>query len=109
IGKCLKINNTLQSLTLSMNRIHDAGIIEISNALMINTGLTHLNVGYNEYGIKGYNAINAALKVNTTLIDHRIEGEYRCREYDIHKKETSKLWYKLKNYILNKYLYAGTY
>ena len=92
--ECLKLNNSLQSLEISYNKIKDNGLtglihnlpntlvqliipfcsfthdgaVSIGNMLKVNQTLKHLQIAGNAIGDDGMSAIADALCVNTTLI-----------------------------------------
>ena len=105
LSKCLKLNNSLESLEISGNDINDDGLtkilsnrnhilvrliisnchltsngaVNISNMLRVNKTLKHLEISRNSIGDDGIKAISDSLHVNTTLIQLQA---YCCNFHD---------------------------
>jgi Ran GTPase-activating protein (RanGAP) involved in mRNA processing and transport len=67
IGSALKVNTSLQKLVMNNNKIGPEGGSAIGSALKVNTTLQELQIGSNKLGSEGVFAIASALKVNTSL------------------------------------------
>jgi hypothetical protein len=71
LGKSLKKNKTLQTLTLMKNRFASAGIMSLAKALQANTSLTHFAIGDIEEFVDpaAVLAMATALTTNTSVTD----------------------------------------
>eukprot|EP00948_MAST-09A_sp_MAST-9A-sp1_P001677 g1677.t1 len=74
IAYALKINKTLERLSLSKNDITDEGAEAMADALKVNETLDHLNFYSNRIEDQGAVAIADALKVNKTLVSLDLQG-----------------------------------
>ena len=67
LSQALSVNTKLTHLNLSGNEIGESGAQLLSNALSVNTKLTHLNLSGNQIGKSGAQLLSNALFYNTTL------------------------------------------
>jgi|GEM_PF-4606032 len=78
IGRALKVNSTLQELSLDCPMyaygICDKGATSLAEALKINTGLRKLSLAYNGIGTAGLASLGEALKINCTLTSLDLTG-----------------------------------
>ena len=81
IMNALKINNTLEELSINDNLINCDGAKDIANMLIVNTTLLKLNFGLNNIGNDGFIEIIRALETNITLIELYLE--YNEILYDV--------------------------
>lgn len=68
----LKVNSTLQELTLLGNNITPACANILADALSINCTLTYLNISANHLGDDGVKALAAAINENSTLTSLKV-------------------------------------
>ena len=80
IVKCLKENNFLQSLNISVNGLSTSGARLLSTGLIQNTSLLSLDLNYCSVGDKGVQFISQALQQNQTLLSLSMQG---CRITDV--------------------------
>ena len=64
IGEMLKINQTLQSISLECNIMGVKGLTALAAAMKVNTKIDTLNLANNNMGVKGSAKLAAAVKVN---------------------------------------------
>ena len=74
LSQALSVNTKLTHLNLSGNEIDESGAKLLSKALFYNTALTHLNLGDNLVGARGVAYLSLALAVNTTLTYLNLDG-----------------------------------
>ncbi len=74
IAEALKINTSLTDFNLAHTKIGIAGIQVIAEVLKINKSLTTLRLWYNNIGDEGVLIIAEALKTNTTLTSLNIQN-----------------------------------
>ena len=74
LSQALSVNTKLTHLNLSGNEIGESGAQLLSNALFYNTTLTHLNLDDNLVGPLGVAYLSLALVVNTTLTYLNLDG-----------------------------------
>ena len=67
LSQALSVNTTLTHLKLCYNGIGDSGAASLSQALSVNTSLTYLDLSSNKIGDSGAASLSQALSVNTTL------------------------------------------
>ena len=67
LSQALSVNTTLTHLKLCYNGIGDSGAASLSQALSFNTSLTYLDLSSNKIGDSGAASLSQALSVNTTL------------------------------------------
>lgn len=67
IGELLKVNNSLQRLNISDNQLNDECAKVIGDALKVNKSLQVLYISDNHIGSEGTKSISEALKVNKKL------------------------------------------
>ena len=67
LSQALSVNTKLTHLNLSGNEIGESGAQLLSNALSVNTKLTHLNLSGNQIGKSGAQRLSNALFYNTKL------------------------------------------
>ncbi|XP_066020593.1 protein NLRC5-like isoform X2 [Pocillopora verrucosa] len=67
LSQALLVNNTLTHLNLKCAMVRDSGVDSLSEALSVNTALTHLYLNRNMIGASGASFLSRALSVNTTL------------------------------------------
>jgi ethanolamine utilization microcompartment shell protein EutL len=66
LAEGLKVNN-VQHIDLSDNQIGDEGAKALAEALKVNTSIRSIEISTNKIGDEGIKALSQALKVNTTL------------------------------------------
>ncbi|XP_066019693.1 NLR family CARD domain-containing protein 3-like [Pocillopora verrucosa] len=69
LSQALSVNTTLTHLNLDNNKIYDSGAADLSQALSVNTTLTYLNLTNTEIGASGAAYLSQALSVNSSLTD----------------------------------------
>ena len=74
LSQALSVNTELTHLNLSGNEIGESGAQLLSEALSVNTKLTHLNLSGNEIGESGAQLLSEALSVNTKLTHLNLSG-----------------------------------
>ena len=74
ISEALAVNSNMTHLNLSMNRIGDSGAGSLSEALSVNTTLIDLNLSDSTIGDSGARSLSEALSVNTTLTHLNLNG-----------------------------------
>jgi len=74
LAEALKNNKSLTWLLLVGNQIVDTGALYLSEALMVNTTLTKLCLGANRIDTTGLQALAKALKMNKTLTELSYSG-----------------------------------
>ena len=74
LSQALSVNTELTHLNLSGNEIGESGAELLSNALSVNTKLTHLNLSGNQIGESGAELLSNALSVNTELTHLNLSG-----------------------------------
>ena len=67
LSQALLVNNTLTHLNLKYAMVRDSGVDSLSKALSVNTALTHLYLNRNMIGASGASCLSCALSVNTAL------------------------------------------
>jgi Ran GTPase-activating protein (RanGAP) involved in mRNA processing and transport len=66
LAEALKVNN-VQHIDLSDNQIGDEGAKALAEVLKVNTSIRSIEISVNKIGDEGIKALSQALKVNTTL------------------------------------------
>ena len=74
LSQALSVNTKLTHLNLSRNEIDESGALLLSEALFKNTTLTHLNLDDNLVGADGVTSLSIALAFNTTLTYLNLDG-----------------------------------
>ena len=74
LSQALSVNTELTHLNLSGNEIGESGAQLLSEALSVNTKLTHLNLSGNQIGKSGAQLLSNALSVNTKLTHLNLSG-----------------------------------
>ena len=74
LSQALSVNTELTHLNLSGNEIGESGAQLLSEALSVNTKLTHLNLSGNQIGKSGAQLLSKALSVNTELTHLNLSG-----------------------------------
>ena len=74
LSQALSVNTELTHLNLSGNEIGEYGAQLLSKALSVNTKLTHLNLSGNQIGKSGAQLLSNALSVNTELTHLNLSG-----------------------------------
>lgn len=74
-------SNKLNRIELPRNHIQDAGLIELSKALTLNTSLTKVRLSYNDIKGSGLVQLISALKINYTLVG--FERTYNTTEFSL--------------------------
>ena len=74
LSQALSVNTKLTHLNLSGNEIDKSGAQLLSDALLKNTTLTHLNLDDNLVGADGVTSLSIALESNTTLTYLNLDG-----------------------------------
>ena len=74
LSQALSVNTKLTHLNLSGNEIDESGALLLSEALFKNTTLTHLNLEENLVGADGVTSLSIALAFNTTLTYLNLDG-----------------------------------
>ena len=76
LSQALLVNNTLTHLNLKCFMVHGSGVDSLSEALSVNTALAHLNLGGNEIGASGAVSLSQALSVNSSLVDLNLKRNF---------------------------------
>ena len=80
MAEALRVNASLKTLELNLNKIGDAGAAAIANAIAVNASVTKLYLYHNKIGDEGAKAlasaleVNASLKLETLVVDDAILG-----------------------------------
>eukprot|EP01060_Flectonema_neradi_P011335 TRINITY_DN18425_c0_g1_i1.p1 TRINITY_DN18425_c0_g1~~TRINITY_DN18425_c0_g1_i1.p1 ORF type:complete len:276 (+),score=70.57 TRINITY_DN18425_c0_g1_i1:296-1123(+) len=74
LGRALMLNNTLENLSLRLNRLTDEGGAPIIAGLKNNSSLKKLNLSNNELGCESTEALSDTLKANGTLEELHLTG-----------------------------------
>jgi Ran GTPase-activating protein (RanGAP) involved in mRNA processing and transport len=74
LADALKVNKTLTTLYLTLNRFSAEDVEALADALKVNKTLTTLDLSFNKINAKGAEALADALKVNKTLTKLRLAG-----------------------------------
>ena len=74
LGRALMLNNTLENLSLRLNRLTDEGGAPIIVGLKNNSSLKRLNLSNNELGCESTEALADTLKANGTLEELHLTG-----------------------------------
>ncbi len=80
-ARALNENNTLQEFWYCFNKVHDSGIIMLTNTLRTNKSLTMISV-LGEYGLKALHGLKEVCQNHPSVIKCETNNERKCREYD---------------------------
>ncbi len=67
IVEAIKINSTLQEISLESNGIGDDGALVFAQMLKLNSSLQGINLSYNLIGVEGTRAFIEAMEFNSSL------------------------------------------
>lgn len=70
----LKANLTIGQVDLRNNRIDSLGARFVGDMLTVNSGITHLDVSWNDFGVEGGLAVLEGLKQNTNVVECQLSG-----------------------------------
>ena len=74
LADALKVNQTVTTLNLALNRIGDEGAKALAEALKVNQTVTFVNLSRNIIGVEGAKALVDALKGNRTVTTVDLDG-----------------------------------
>ena len=109
ISECIKVNNTLQELNMSHNKVSDYGIINIGKALIqINATLQILDISHNSLSDNGVLTFSDYLKEENTL--HKLIISWNDIDLDLNSNVTvcKKRFCNTALILVSKFLYCNT-